>query len=146
MVMEKYQGLHYRSDEPHVALDRPVLLIVDDRHRTLVGLEVIQLEHVFLKPIIHRTHQVGDTEEPPLDGGLLQFYTQTLVHLYLAVEGKVVGKLANREFRKYRRACIALGKRLGRNWGSDNLIVCLAHGLVADGNPHVGIGASIYAL
>lgn len=48
VVMEKYQGLKYRSDEPHVALDRPVLLIVDDRHRALVGLEVVQLEHVFL--------------------------------------------------------------------------------------------------
>ena len=48
MVMEEYQGLEYRSDEPHVAFDRPVLLIVDDRHRTLVGLEVVQLEHVFL--------------------------------------------------------------------------------------------------
>ena len=77
--------------------------------------------------------------EPSLDGGMLQLYTQTLVHLYLAVEGKVVGKLANREFRKYCGTCIALGKGLCRNRSRNDLVVSLAHGLVADGYSHVCI-------
>ena len=51
VLVEKYQGLDDRSDEPHVALDRPVLLIIYYRHRAFVRLQVVKLQHVFLKPV-----------------------------------------------------------------------------------------------
>ena len=139
MVVEEYQGLGNRSDEPHIALDRPVPLIIDDRYRALVRLKVVKLQHVFLNPVIHRAHQVGYAEEPSLDGGLLQLYAQALEHLYLTVERKVVCKLADREFRQCRGSGIALGERLHRNRSREDLAVRLAHGLVADGDSHVGV-------
>ena len=66
------------------------------------------MQYVFLKPVIHGAHQVGDAEEPSLSGGFLQHYAQALEHRYLAIERQVIGKLANREFRQYGMAYIAL--------------------------------------
>ena len=52
----------------------------------------------------------------------------------------MVGKLAYREFREHRSACIALGQRLGLDGGGDDLVIRFAHGLVADSDSHIGIG------
>ena len=139
MVVEEYQGLDDRSYEPHIALDRPVFFIINDRYRAFVRLQVVKPQHVFLKPVIQGAHQVGYAEEPSLDGGLPQLYANPLEHLYLAVERKVVGKLADREFRQCGRSGIALRERFRGSGSREYLVVRLAHGLVADGDSHVRV-------
>ena len=68
------------------------------------------MQHIFLKPVIQGAHQVGDAEEPSLDGSLLQLYAEALEQRYLAVERQVVGKLSDRKIRQCVRSGIALCK------------------------------------
>ena len=114
-----------------------MFFIIDDRHRAFIRLQVAKPQHVFLKPVIQGAHQVGDAEEPSLDGGLLQLYAKALEHRYLAVKRKMVGKLANREFRQCGRPGITLRKGFRGSGSREYLVVGLAHGFVADGDPHV---------
>ena len=95
------------------------------------------MQHIFLKPVIQGAHQVGEAEEPPLDGGLLQLYANPLEHRYLTVEWQVVGQLANREFRQCSRPSIAFCKGFRRSSSREYLVIGLAHGLVTDDDSHV---------
>ena len=142
MVVEEDQGFNDRPRQPHVALHGPPLLVVDDRHRALVGLQVVECQHVVPQAVVHRPHQVGHAVEPALNRTLLELYSQALEHPDLAVEGQMVGILADDELGEQRSAGITLGEGFRGDRGGEDGVVRLAHGLVPyrDPDPHVGGG------
>lgn len=67
--MEEKQFPCHSAYLPEVALDRPVLLVVNYRHRRFIGLNVVCLHHQVTYPVVERPKQVGDILEPlaPVD-------------------------------------------------------------------------------
>lgn len=64
VVMEEKQFLCHSAYLPEVALDRPVLLVVNYRHRRFIGLNVVSIYHQVPYSVIERPQLVSDILEP----------------------------------------------------------------------------------
>lgn len=88
--MEENQFLCHSAYLPEVTLDRPVLLLVNYRHRRFIGLNVVSIHRQVTYSVIERPQQVSDILEPVAHGGRWNVHPETLHHLYLPVERKTV--------------------------------------------------------
>lgn len=97
VIMKEKQFPCHSAYLPEVALDRPVLLVVNYRHRRFIGLDVVRLHHQVTYPVVERPQQVGDILEPVAHCGRRNVHPETLHHLYLPVERKAVNIFAHHQ-------------------------------------------------
>lgn len=97
VVMEEKQFPCHGAYLPEVALDCPVLLVVNYRHRRFIGLNVVGIHHQVTYPVVERPKQVGYILEPVAHGGRRDVHPETLHHLYLPVERKAVNIFAHHQ-------------------------------------------------
>ena len=95
--MEGKQFLCHSAYLPEVTLDRPVLLVVNYRHRRFIGLNVVSIHLYVTYSVIERPQQVSDILEPVAHGGRRDVHPETLHHLYLPVERKAVNIFAHHQ-------------------------------------------------